>query len=72
MTAVLRGFLTVALAVLPPALAPAAEAPATGPITVIQAGELLAVPGKAPMRNQTLVVRGQRVVAIRDGILGGE
>lgn len=39
---------------------------------VIRAGELLAEPGTAPRRNQTVVVRGSRIVAVHDGLLGTE
>jgi imidazolonepropionase-like amidohydrolase len=60
------------LAVAGPRPVLAADKPETGPYTVIQAGELLAVPGEAPKRNQTVVIRGQRVVAVRDGLLGAE
>lgn len=38
-----------------------------GPVTLIRAGLLLAVPGQAPKAQQTLVVRGQRLVSVHDG-----
>lgn len=75
MPSIRHRILTVALATimtLPATLAQAADPPAEGPFIVIQAGELLAVPGSAPKRNQTLVIRGPRIVAVRDGILGVE
>jgi imidazolonepropionase-like amidohydrolase len=64
------------LAVCVAQVAGAAGAPETGGsgdrYVVIQAGELLARPGEAPRKNQTVVIRGQRIVAVRDGLLGAE
>ena len=40
---------------------------ATAQTTLIHAGELLAVPGESPLRNQTIVVEGDRVVEVRGG-----
>jgi len=40
---------------------------AAGQTTLIHAGELLAVPGQSPLRNQTVVVEGGRVVEVRGG-----
>ena len=40
---------------------------ATAQTTLIHAGELLAVPGQSPARNQTVVVEGDRIVEIRAG-----
>jgi len=40
---------------------------ATAQTTLIHAGELLAVPGESPLRNQTVVVEGDRVVEVRGG-----
>ncbi len=56
------------------ALAAAAEGPAAAAngYVVIQAGEVLVRPGEAPRKNQTVVIRGQRIVAVRDGLLGAE
>lgn len=34
---------------------------------IIHAGELLAVPGKAPVSNQSIIIKDQRIVEIRDG-----
>ena len=39
---------------------------------VLQAGELLAHPGEPPVKNQTLVIQGQRIVSVHDGLLGAE
>ena len=39
---------------------------------VIQAGELLAVPGRPPVKNQTLIIQGQRILEVRAGIVGAE
>ena len=40
---------------------------ANAEVTLIHAGQLLAVPGQAPMREQTIVVDGERIVEIVDG-----
>jgi imidazolonepropionase-like amidohydrolase len=50
--------------------APPADAPPR--YVVIQAGQLLAVPGKPVARNQTIIVQGQKVLEVRDGIAGAE
>ncbi len=42
---------------------------AAGPVTLIHAGELLAVPGQPPARNKTIVVENDRIVAVRDGFV---
>jgi len=59
-----------AAAVAAPALAqptpPSAQQPAAEPVTVIHAGTLLAVPGEAPRRQQSIVVRGRRIAEVRD------
>lgn len=39
---------------------------------MIQAGELLGVPGRPPAKDQTLVVQGQRIVEIRAGFVGAD
>jgi imidazolonepropionase-like amidohydrolase len=36
-------------------------------LTLIHAGELLAVPGEAPLRNQTIVVEDDRIVDVQSG-----
>ena len=46
--------------------APAAPAQADT-VTVIHAGTLLAIPGQAPRRNVSIIVRGGRIAEIRDG-----
>ncbi len=38
-------------------------------IKVIHAGELLAVPGEAPKKNQTIIVEDGRIKAVRDGFI---
>ena len=43
-----------------------AQVPAE-PVTVIHAGTLLAEPGKAPLRNATIVIRGKTIAEVRDG-----
>jgi len=35
--------------------------------TLIHAGELLAVPGQSPARNQTIIIDGNRIVEVRTG-----
>lgn len=47
----------------------AEEAPAKARWSVIQAGTLLAVPGKEPLRQQTILVQGDRIEQIRAGYL---
>jgi imidazolonepropionase-like amidohydrolase len=63
---------TAALALAAPVFAqtaaPAAQAQAE-PVTVIHAGTLLAVPGSAPRRNASIVVRGNRIAEVRDGFV---
>ena len=54
----------MAAALLSGATAPLAYA---GDVTVIHAGELLAVPGAAPLKNQTLVIEDGKITAVRDG-----
>jgi imidazolonepropionase-like amidohydrolase len=50
------------------AQSPATRSPqATPPATVIHAGTLLATPGEAPLKTRTVVVRGDRIVAVDDG-----
>lgn len=46
----------------PPATQTQAE-----PLTVIHAGTLLAVPGRSPRREASIVIRGHRIAEIRDG-----
>jgi len=41
-------------------------------VTLIHAGELLAVPGERPVRNRTIVVEDDRIVAVRSGFLGAD
>ena len=38
-------------------------------VTVIHAGNLLAVPGEAPRRNVSVIVRGARIGEVRDGFV---
>lgn len=46
---------------------PAATAQPEPPTTVIHAGTLLASPGDAPLKTRTVVVRGDRIVAVEEG-----
>jgi imidazolonepropionase-like amidohydrolase len=46
----------------------AAQGPAPAPqVIVIHAGALLDRPGRPPRRNATIIVRGERIEAVRDG-----
>ncbi len=51
------------------AQAPAAAPAAPEPVTVIHAGTLLAVPGRPPRSNASIVVRGRRIAEVRDGFV---
>ena len=59
-----------ALAIAMPAAAqtppPAAQAQEE-PVTIIHAGTLLAVPGRPPRREASVIIRGQRIAEVRDG-----
>jgi hypothetical protein len=50
-----------ALAQAAPAAAPAQ------PVTIIHAGTLLDVPGRAPRRNASILVQGRKILEVRDG-----
>ena len=39
------------------------------PLTVIHAGQLLAVPGQDPVANQSILIRNERIEAIEDGFV---
>ena len=55
------------------AFAPAAaQEAAVSKTTIIHAGTLLAVPGEAPKRHQSIVIREGRVESVRDGFLRPE
>ncbi|HEY0446952.1 MAG TPA: amidohydrolase family protein [Allosphingosinicella sp.] len=58
-------FTVLALALAAPAAAQAPAAPQ--PVTVIHAGTLLAVPGRPPQREASVIVRGQRIEEVRSG-----
>jgi imidazolonepropionase-like amidohydrolase len=45
----------------------AAQAPAPERVTVIHAGNLIAEPGKPPLRNASIVVRGRQIAEVRPG-----
>jgi imidazolonepropionase-like amidohydrolase len=61
----------VALAVPAGAQAPADPAPAATqpaqPVTVIHAGSLIARPGQAPLRNASVIIRGNKIAEVRPG-----
>ncbi|NJC04460.1 imidazolonepropionase-like amidohydrolase [Sphingomonas kaistensis] len=42
-------------------------APPAQPVTVIHAGTLIDVPGRAPKRNASIIVQGRKIVEIRSG-----
>ena len=46
--------------------APLAAQPAE-PVTVIHAGTLIAVPGQTPLRNASVIVRGNKIAEVRPG-----
>jgi imidazolonepropionase-like amidohydrolase len=48
-------------------LALSATAQADEGTTIIHAGTLLAVPGEAPDRNQSIIINGDRIVRVEDG-----
>ena len=64
----MRKFALVAAAacVAAPAAAQTAAQPAE-PVTVIHAGTLIAEPGRPPLRNASVVVRGRRIAEVRPG-----
>jgi imidazolonepropionase-like amidohydrolase len=41
--------------------------PAAQPVTVIHAGTLMDVPGRAPKRNASILIQGRKIVEIRNG-----
>ncbi|WP_426266511.1 amidohydrolase family protein [Sphingomonas sp. LHG3443-2] len=42
-------------------------APAAQPVTVIHAGTLIDVPGRAPKRNASILIQGRKIIEIRTG-----
>ena len=63
----LRTLLAASALAITTAAAAQTTAPAAEPVTVIHAGTLIAVPGETPLRNATVVVRGQRIAEVREG-----
>lgn len=58
----------VAILVAPAAAqTPATTQPAPSPVTVIHAGTLIDVPGRAPRRNASVIVQGRKILEVRDG-----
>jgi len=45
------------------------QAQEEAPLTVIHAGQLLAVPGQDPVANQSILIRNERIEAIEDGFV---
>ena len=41
-------------------------------VTLIHAGELLAVPGESPSRNMTIVIEDERIKAVESGFVGAD
>ena len=61
-----------ALAISAPLTATVAQAPAAAQaerVKVIHAGTLLAQPGRAPLRNASVVIRGNRIAEVREGFV---
>lgn len=48
---------------------PAAARQAPSEVTIVHAGTLLDRPGQAPRRNASLIIRGGRIEAVRDGFV---
>ena len=59
----------IALALAPPAAAQTAAPAQAESVKVIHAGTLLAEPGRAPMRNATVVIRGRKIAEVRPGFV---
>ena len=62
----------LAVAFAAPLLAQApgpAAAQAVEPVTLIHAGTLIAVPGQAPRRQASVIIRGRRIAEVRDGFV---
>jgi hypothetical protein len=56
-----RPLLALIAAIALPAYATAQD------VTLIHAGELLAVPGKAPLRQMTIIVEDDRITGVQQG-----
>lgn len=54
--------------ILAAAIAQGAPAQAQ-PVTVIHAGTLIDVPGRAPKRNASIIVQGRRILEVRNGFV---
>lgn len=50
-----------------PALAQDTAAPQPESVTVIHAGTLIAVPGEAPRREVSIIIRGRKIAEVREG-----
>jgi len=65
-----RGLLATALMAMSLLTASAvAQSPPAPPVIIVHAGTLLDRPGQAPRRNASLIIRGDRVEAVRDGFV---
>ena len=42
-------------------------APVAQPVTVIHAGTLIDVPGRAPKRNASVIIQGRKIIEVRNG-----
>ncbi len=60
------------IAVTAASIALATSSLASADVTLIHAGELLAVPGEPPMRNRTIVIDDDRIVEIRNGFVSAD
>ena len=59
-----KSALVASLALATPLAAQPAE-----PVTVIHAGTLIAVPGQAPLKNASVIVRGNKIAEVRAGLV---
>lgn len=59
----------VAIGLSLPVPVPAAAEEIEGPLTIVHAGFLLAVPGFDPLPQQSIVVRGRTIVEVREGFV---
>ena len=64
---VFRRFAAIAAAIIIASTSWAADS-----VTLIHAGELLAVPGESPVRNKTIIVEDDRIAAVRDGFVSAD
>lgn len=66
-TRLVKGMILIAAASLCSAGPASAQVSAPERVTVIHAGTLIAEPGKQPLRNASIVVRGRQIAQVRSG-----